>query len=470
VRLLIKNGNTWIVQRGFAGTNPPTTLSAVNAGALLITLATSCYFGADAPCDEARTDWNVSDAYGLNPTLTTIVKDPSEQGCCHATHQNGVNVSQGIQCPLRDGIQYGCYFARFNGYPAAFSDPGFFVTSNAPFHGIVGVGYPNSVDSHPSHTQFSASDVENGWVGDARPFIGDAFGNLSGTAASPATNIQGSLWKLTSSQLGRLRPRVLTTVATCGSTPLLDVSGPASTITGASTDAFKYCIATNAGECVSNSSAGDAYANCPQTRVPYCTFQGVGQSDPDTRDICIFDMGSYTMNAVQIGVRKADPNGVRGRRVTSGFSRYHWVNPYWNVKILPDARWMIVWSTFFQGVRNSALLVKLPPFPEPVNNYGDYFPVTTTVPPPSIPGVNNAVVQFGYGKNLFCTSRQEVCVQGSAATFAYQGENPSGVPCANGCTIQVPAIPQRVLYYQIVLRDSQNAVLKTLPMEIRAVQ
>jgi hypothetical protein len=69
------------------------------------------------------------------------------------------------------------------------------------------------------------------------------------------------------------------------------------------------------------------------------------------------------------------------------------------------------------------------------------------------------VVEFGYGENgsagsFFCTSRQEACVATSstmnqASPFYYeQSETYSGVSCASGCTVVVPALSQRVLYYR----------------------
>jgi hypothetical protein len=259
-------------------------------------------------------------------------------------------------------------------------------------------------------------------------------------------------------------------MAACGHSPLLDVSGASSVITGASSDNYKYCIALAGGECSSGSSAGDVFVNCPKIKAPYCTYQGIGGSDPETRDICIADMGAYTMYTTQVGVKSADPDGRNGRRVTAAFGRYHWLNEFWNVKALPDGRWMLVWSTFLQGLRNSVLLVKLPPFPSPDSvNHGDYIPVAVKLPPPSVPGSHNAIVQFGYDTNYFCTSRREICVQGNTPEFTYQRENASGVPCSNGCTIQVPAISQRVLYYRVVLRDASNNVLKTYTPEVRAI-
>jgi hypothetical protein len=471
VRLIVKNGTSWTLQRGYAGSNgmrAPTPLSSVGANGWLYTFPTSCGFASDYPCALSRTLWDfIDDPMATNTSGNTIRVDANDQGCCHATRQ-GVNIDLANVCPTRDNNGSGCYNVRFAGLPAAFTAPSFNVASNPVFHGLVGVGYPNPIDIHPGHTQYLASPNENRWIGDARPFLGDDAGTLTGSISSPGVQLSGNLYKFTSSQTGRLRPRVLPTMAACGANPLLDISGPASTITGGSSNAYNYCITLNGGECVSGSSPGDVYVNCPQIKDPYCSYQGVGGSDPETRDICVTDMGAYALSATQVGVNAADPNGQSGRRVTHAFSYYHWLNTFWNVKMLPKGDWMLVWSDFMSGQRNALLLVKVPPFPgvDGVNRT-DYIPYSVTIP--AKPGVNNALVQFGYNTSYFCTSRQEVCLQGNGTQFNYQSEHPAGVPCTNGCKIPVPAISQRVLYYQVILRDVNNNILPSMSPEVRAI-
>ncbi|HEY3738505.1 MAG TPA: hypothetical protein VGL53_01615, partial [Bryobacteraceae bacterium] len=429
VRLILKSGNTWTLQRGWAGTNPTTPFVAQGANAEIVAQPGSCFFDSTYPCAALRVVWDfVNDPYGYNANGNTVVRDQNDQGCCHATFQ-GVSVDLAYTCPTLDGVSSGCYSVRFATPPKSFTAPIFEVSYNPLFHGLEGVGYTNIVDTHPGHTQFAATDNENGWIAEARPFLGDAYANLTGFSGSPGVQVSGSLYKFTAAQTGRLRPRFLPTMAACGASPLLDISGPSTVITGDISNSYKYCIANAAGECTSGSAAGDVYMNCPQTRLPYCAYQGVGNSDPDTRDMCIADLGAYTMGVNQVGVRQADPDGRFGRRVTKAFSHYHWISPFWNAKMLPDGHWLIAWSMFLNGLRTSALLVKLPPFPAPDGlNRSDYVPVAVTIQP-SVPGVDNAIVQFGYGTNYFCTSRQEVCLQGSASQLSYASENPAGVHC-----------------------------------------
>src|SRR5207244_2311289 len=105
----------------------------------------------------------------------------------------------------------GCYFARNSGPPASFTDPGYVLSLNAPFHHLRGIGAPNGVDSHPSHNQspLVATANELRWIGDARPFLGD-------TLTSPGTLVSGTLYKFTASQPLHLNRRVFSTMASCG--------------------------------------------------------------------------------------------------------------------------------------------------------------------------------------------------------------------------------------------------------------
>jgi hypothetical protein len=52
-----------------------------------------------------------------------------------------------------------------------------------------------------------------------------------------------------------------------------------------------------------------------------------------------------------------------------------------------------------------------------------------------------------------------------APPFQFAGENPHGMPCSTGCTIAIPAISQRVLYYQVQYRDKSNHTLSASPYQ-----
>jgi hypothetical protein len=103
-------------------------------------------------------------------------------------------------------------------------------------------------------------------------------------------------------------------------------------------------------------------------------------------------------------------------------------------------------------------------------------PVPIALKPPSAIGVSNALIEFGYQENgtissFYCTSRQDPCYANAAtvplpptAPFLFGSETPSGLSCSSGCTIAIPGISQRVMFYRVVYRTSGNAVISTSPI------
>jgi len=143
-------------------------------------------------------------------------------------------------------------------------------------------------------------------------------------------------------------------------------------------------------------------------------------------------------------------------------------------------------SMYTNGAWTDILLGKLPPYPpnDSVIRW-TFQPIRVKLTPPPGLGVNNAVIQFGYGENgapgnFFCTSRQEKCLATAATVpavpFVYPSEGAGGMEagvtgllCSNGCTIAIPAIAQRMLYYQVKYRDAANNIVATGQSEIVAV-
>ena len=89
--------------------------------------------------------------------------------------------------------------------------------------------------------------------------------------------------------------------------------------------------------------------------------------------------------------------------------------------------------------------------------------------------MNNAVIEFGYQEYgapgaINCTTRNDACIATASTVptgnqpFYFASENPAGASCASGCTIAIPAISQRVLYYQVKYRAANNTVLAADPL------
>jgi hypothetical protein len=141
---------------------------------------------------------------------------------------------------------------------------------------------------------------------------------------------------------------------------------------------------------------------------------------------------------------------------------------------------------YTSGAWTDVLLGKLPPFPPTDSVVRSTFqPLAVNLTPPTGLAVSNAIVQFGYTENgspgqFYCTSRQEKCLATAAAVpvvpfqFASEGAGGveagvSGVPCTNGCSVAIPAISQRILYYQVKYRDASNNTVATSQIQTVAV-
>jgi hypothetical protein len=462
-RLIVKNGNSWTLQRGYAGaSNPPQTRHPLNARAYLIAAAGSCDFVGPYPCYGSAVFWNTKTTpYGN--VASGLVVDRTNRGGGHNTIQSNFRVdSLSGLCQPVDGQEYGCYNIRLGQMPAMFTVNNNFTVSNNPaFAGKTGIGEQLSVDSHPSYVQWVAPTSEQKWFLDARPFLG------AEVIKGEGTRVGKNLYRFNATQFQRFRPRLMPTLAMCGVNPLLDVSGPTSLLTDEPADSYKYCVANAARECARDASPGDVYVNCPMISTPACTYPGVGASDTDIRDICIADNGAYTQTIPQIGYTQAGIAGATGRVLTQGLSRYRWYDIFWNAKSTPDGKWILFRTPWLSGQRHEVLMAKAPPFPEPDNLNRSTFislaiPVNPPVFPPRVrPNIQNVVVEFGYDPDFNCTSRREACVKGDGADFKYTSEPIEGVACASGCTVQIPAISQRVVYYRVKYRDPENQVVVT---------
>lgn len=471
VRLLIKSGNTWTLQRkvGDAG-----QLLAAPAGSYLVAMPPTCALNSVYPCGQATSMWDfIADPLGRGSSSVTW--DRIGNGTGHGSIRPGGIVWSTVQQPGPpiDGQEYGFYTARAANLPEAFSLPDHRGPANPPFAGLTGVGQPNEVDGHPSQPHYRANTST---FFDARPFLG--INNATGSAASPGVVVTGSLYRFTAAQVTRLRRKVMPTLAACGPHVLTDISSPATgdVIGGTEADAYKYCVSLRAGECRSSSQAGDVYANCPRVSFPRSLYLGPGNEDVDRRDIGIMDNGSYVQAIQHAFLDKPDALGHRSRIITYALSRYRYTNVFWNVKALPLGEWLLVVSPWMSGQRSEAWLVKNPPV-EPdstVRNTFQQLPVTAKEAPP---GADRLVVLFGYDSALSCTSRQEACaaVNGSlqeSAPFLYESELVAGSGSANAgglYRVVIPAISNRVVYYRLVWRNSASGqIVSRGPLQIAA--
>jgi hypothetical protein len=345
----------------------------------------------------------------------------------------------------------------------------------------LGVAYTNGLTISSDHCTLTAGTEFPGGT----PLW--SWAASTGTWAASGSDSRGG----SSGFLGVINRKIQPTWAFCGMQPLIDASSAATgdVLSDTAADSYKYCVARKSGECRNASRPGDIYVNCPNEVKrgggSYgCMWYSQNQDIPV--DICVGNMSAYLNSIVQVGFKKNDFTGELGRTLTRGLARYKIVDGYWHGKVLSDASWVMFRSMYTSGAWTDILLGKLPPFP-PTDSVvrWTFQPVPVKLTPPAGLAVNNAVVQFGYAENgdpakFYCSSRQEKCLATATTVptvpFLFPSEGTggleagvTGLPCANGCTVAIPAVSQRMLYYQVKYRDASNKTVATGQVETVAV-
>jgi hypothetical protein len=258
-------------------------------------------------------------------------------------------------------------------------------------------------------------------------------------------------------------------IAWAGRYWLRDISGPDTQIGDA--DLFSYCVAARAGECRPDSQVNDVFMNVPGATIaspqPFCATNSYGVNHP-----CFATASPIGAWVVQWDITKADENGRFFRRITMGLSGPGRQYTFSNSRAMPDGKWTFVPGYWLDGFRLDLLVAKLPPWPAmDTTRRSDFVPIQRTLNPAS--SAPQARVRFGYAENgspesYFCTPRREACVA-AGAPYSFLSEAPTGVDCTDGCSVRIPAISGRVVYYQVERLDAAGAVVTSEPMQAVAV-
>ena len=373
-----------------------------------------------------------------------------------------------------------------------------FVSINPPFAGVYGVPFAGDAQTHPNPPGANASAYESL----------QAFDNVVLTGESSAPNFS---W--VSGQLYRYRPgtvidaddfysgasagtpaagsngasytnrKLMATTATCGSHPLRDVSGPGSSIGTDSGSAYTYCISRAGGECVSSGMVGDVYANCPGAILLGCDAGSYHPGAPMGvgNDICIENLAKAADTVIQYTLQHTDYFGAYTRALSSSTCRLRMVSNLENNAMLPDNSWMLYRGEFLNYDREELWMMQVPPYPalDSVNR-GSFVPISVSFTPPA--GTNNTVIDFGYQEYAqsgvpYCTTRLDLC-EATAATipsgyqpFKFASETPTGITCGSPpCTITIPGISQRELYYRLRYQNAGGATIQVGPWQIQGVE
>jgi len=320
------------------------------------------------------------------------------------------------------------------------------MTDSPGFAGASGQGFGNYTSKHPSWMQSSAAPaIELKWFSDFTPYDG-------GDSPNPAAvSISGDLYSYTTSSA--LARKQLETGASFGYNSLRDISGLGSSIGTGAGDNYKYCVAAAANECRSGSSVGDIFLNAPSPTNLRCV--GGDGPWPFNGDLCISNASSYSNSVIQRYIGDSSSIAL-SRRITNGMGYWKVYYGFSTAKPVPDASWMVfpVGLGLTGGQYINLWAAKLPPFP-PVDtiNRNDFVNVPVKVPSGA---ASSVLVKFGYleyggATDYYCTTRAEACVAGAAVSpYAFlTTDSLTPTTCTSGCTVNIPAISGRVLYWQL---------------------
>jgi hypothetical protein len=338
-------------------------------------------------------------------------------------------------------------------------------------------------NGYPVWSNSEAAGTAGQWFADNAKLTGGASQASDGTAATPVAGFS-RVWRFHPDP-SRPLSKHYAHFGFVDATPLMERSGPSVKLTDS--DVNTFCIANAANECVTGSSAGDVYIVAPRNSATD-EMRCLGSYNNNSYGMCVGNVTATVNSVVQVGT--AETPSCTGMPVKCGAERLRIVQsltqPYsygplvTGVKPWADGSAIASYGTWGTSVNEARLVLAiLPPFPAtlPTVPLDTYVQTVVTVPDVSgaHPTVNNAVVKFGYLENgaamdFYCTARAEACVKGamSAREFGFATNPNVGVPCARGCSLTLPVLPRRLVYYEIVYRDAANIEVARSPLALTA--
>ena len=363
---------------------------------------------------------------------------------------------------------------------------------NAPFDAMVQQSgawntFKSGMSSSPGFIQsHQGSSREN-----ANPFYGidqNALGNASVASTTlwsqTATKVSGDLWKIAAADVkkdsGTAWPsgiKLFPYVMWSGGYLMKDISGPAqgNVILDTAAGNYKFCVAYLAGECRAGSAAGDVYVNRPGSAHdgkcgPWDYMNNLCGTTWDSiaAGVNQFDYSWVT----QDGSVKQDSSGRGFRKLSSGLNRAGFQVVFASAHGSFSGKWAFAAADYYNGGnRGDFLVMKLPPQPVHdtiVRNGFVNIPITVG----SGDGAATKIrARFGYVENgapgqFYCAyNRKEECRTRPDPTLAdpyyFASEAAQNVQdCSNGCTILIPGISGRLVYYALDYLDASGSVLR----------
>ena len=237
---------------------------------------------------------------------------------------------------------------------------------------------------------------------------------------------------------------------------------------------WSVCRAFKANECVAGSAVGNYYIAVPKhDNNTTCVSGTFGLAIP-----CVSAFGPWVGQAIQFRV-DGSPSGAFTRKF--GFAHGHLGLPYMfsNCRTTPDGGFMFCPGYWLDGVRSEWLALRTSAFlPIDTVDRTTFVPVRLGLQ--GVPYASNIRARFGFAENggdlLQCTAYGQDCSteipSGSPNDpFSFTNETVTRQACADGanCSITIPSLPNRILYYVVDRLDGSGNVIQTSPLQAVAV-
>lgn len=353
--------------------------------------------------------------------------------------------------------------------------PDFNLNGNGRFGGEdLGGG---AMESYISMQQYQASPSDKRWFLDfhhLNPSSGTGQERYSGVGGFNSAHVPGTagVVRFTSYPGNNSDIKRFPAMAYAGPNLLRDISGPSSKITDATP--WSFCVTYRMGECQFGSAIGDVYTSIPRMDTSgladgVCIAGWYAQLNP-----CVMIPHASAGWGMQVDASRPSAGDNHWRKLTQAFSGLGRQYQFGNITSEPDGQWAFVQCYWCDGVRNEIFGIQMPPMPNyDTLNRADFIPLTVQV----AAGLGtSARVKFGYAENgpiasLFCTLRQESCVTDTAvAPFAFvDTEAHAPIQCSGGCSINVPGVSGRILYYGIERLNSNGDVISSEPISAAVI-
>jgi hypothetical protein len=320
--------------------------------------------------------------------------------------------------------------------------------------------FTGGLQSYPSLAQLKASGANRYWMLDNHHI--EILGSRSMTLVS------GQSYTYQLGIIGTVNYKRLPIIAWSSHYLLRDISGPGSLISDATP--WTYCYAYRAGECRPGSTAGQLFVSAPNITGSSTACAGFDHWADVGGIPCAVSGGHAVSWTFQ---KLLDGYGGITRRLSLGLTGHNRQVQFYRADASPEGKWVRLPGYWLDGVRSDFLLAKTPSV-EPVDSIRrDRFQsITVKIPPVS--GATQAVVDFGYEEfgaktDFYCTTRKERCTVPGLSPFSFASEAISPAACSTGCTITIPALPQKVLYYRVRWLDAAGNVISAGPLHATAV-